>query len=83
MEQNQLLSLLPIGVQGVVTEIYTAGDLRRRFIELGFAPGNTVIPVFSDPTAHIRAYAVSNSVIALRRKDAKEIIVSVKEEINP
>ena len=80
MDVKQTLTALPCGHQAVIAEIRTTGDLRRRLFELGFAPGNTIIPVFSDPTGHIRAYAVSCSVIALRRKDAQEILVMEKEE---
>ena len=67
------------GQQAIVTEIRLWGTLRRRLQELGLINGTKVycelIAVSGDPTA----YRIRGALIALRSKDTKKILVSLKE----
>ena len=55
------------------------GPMRRRLQDLGFVPGAEVRFMYSGFRGGIRAYAVGGSVIALRRRDADQIIVSMEK----
>ncbi len=76
------LALVPIGKDVTVKELRTNGSIRRRLLELGFTVGNTVTPLYSDGKRSITAYKIMNTVIALRREDAMEIITVISPEVS-
>lgn len=77
------LAASPLCQRVYITKLNVTGDLRRRLLDLGFTPGNTVVPLFRSPLGDPTAYAVMGSIIALRREDAETIRVflSRKEDV--
>ncbi len=69
------LAASPLCERVYINQLTVTGDLRRRLLDLGFTPGNTVVPLFRSPLGDPTAYAVMGSIIALRRKDAEGIRV--------
>mgnify|MGYP002519236043 CR=1 FL=1 len=69
------LDKLEPGQAGVILELNTCGDMRRRLMDLGFSAGEHVECVLKSPPGDPRAYLVRGTVTALRGKDAAEITV--------
>ncbi len=51
------------------------GLARRRLLDLGFTPGAKVQATFSDAVGATRAYRIRDTLIALRREQADQILV--------
>ena len=80
METLLPLCNLPIGSSSKIMELYSVGSMRRRLLDLGFAQGSTVRCIHSAPSGDPIAYLVKGAIIALRKEDAKDILV--KTEVN-
>ncbi|MDP4119510.1 MAG: FeoA family protein [Bacillota bacterium] len=70
---------LKIGQKCVVVSLGCSGALRRRIIDMGITPGAVIIlkktAPFGDPIEiNVRGYELS-----IRRSEAKEIFVEIKE----
>ena len=76
MEETRTLDRLAAGRRAVVAELTAPEDQRRRLQELGFVPGGRVEVVQESPWGDPVAYAVCGAVIALRRSDARQILVA-------
>ncbi len=65
-----------------IHSLHLSGELRRRLLDLGFAPGIPVTPLFRSPLGDPTAYGVLGTVIALRKDEAGQIDVtlSAKED---
>ena len=73
------LDKLPLGQDAVITAVGGAGVLRCRLLDMGLIPKTTVrvekIAPMGDPIElRVRGYALS-----LRKEDARNITVEVKE----
>ena len=73
------LDTLPIGQQAVITAVGGEGALRCRLLDMGLTPKTTVrvekIAPLGDPIElRVRGYALS-----LRKEDARNISVEVKD----
>ena len=73
------LDLLPLGQDAVITAVGGAGALRLRLLDMGLMPETTVrvekIAPLGDPIElRVRGYALS-----LRKEDARNIQVEVRE----
>ena len=73
------LDLLPLGQDAVITAVGGAGALRLRLLDMGLIPKTTVrvekIAPLGDPIElWVRGYALS-----LRKEDARNIQVEVRE----
>lgn len=75
MKEEKRLSSLGIGECGRVSELLTDGSMRRRFLDIGIAPGTLVLCVGKSPFGDPSAYLVRGCEIAIRRKDADGIII--------
>ncbi|MBY9081159.1 ferrous iron transport protein A [Paenibacillus sp. HN-1] len=62
--KGSILRISGMSVQGV---------MRRRLLDLGFVPGNTVEVLRRSPLGDPTAYRVSNTTIALRREEGSLI----------
>ncbi len=69
------LDALEIGGQAVITSLDASGDVRRRMLDLGFVPGACVRALHASPWNDPVAYGVRGAVIALRREDARSVLV--------
>ncbi|WII39818.1 FeoA family protein [Paenibacillus thiaminolyticus] len=56
-----------------LSRIEVKGVLRRRLLDLGFVPGNTVEVLQRSPLGDPVAFRVNNTTIALRREESTRI----------
>lgn len=75
MEQNYLLSCLPLGKKAMVDKLLSKGHERRRMLDLGLISGTTVEAVQKSPSGDPTAYSIRGAVIALRGEDAEKITI--------
>lgn len=74
------LSLLSPNQSAIITEISPnyQGEKRQRLLDLGFTKGSEIniqnISPLGDPTS----YLIHNTIIALRKEDAQNIIIEIK-----
>ncbi len=71
------LADLSLTKTAVIRQLNIKGELRRRLLDLGFSPGCLVTPLFCSPLGDPTAYRILDSIIALRREDARQIEVTV------
>ncbi|MBQ6825562.1 MAG: ferrous iron transport protein A [Clostridia bacterium] len=67
---------LKVGENGVVSEILTNGNIRRRFIDIGLIKGSLVKCVGISPFGNPKAYLIRGAVIAIRKNDCADILVT-------
>ena len=73
MKLKRALDSIGIGERREVVCIGMAGEVRRRFFDLGFSVGEGVRCVGSSPLGDPIMLAVGGKVIAVRRRDLTEI----------
>lgn len=73
---RRTLDLLPLGQSACVDTLEFTGSKRGRMLDLGFIPGGTVTAVHESPFGDPVAYQVLDTVIALRKSDARRIIIT-------
>lgn len=56
-----------------ITKIEVTGVMRRRLLDLGFVPGNTIEVLQRSPLGDPIAYRVNNTTIALRKEESSLI----------
>lgn len=76
MEENSL-DKLPLNKNGYIIDLKSKENLRRRMLDLGLVKDTLIKPIFISPSGDPRAYEVRNSVIAIRKEDAKLIKVKI------
>lgn len=69
------LSSLKCGSGAIVSALNTAGAMRRRLMDIGFAPGSPVRALFRSCSGDPVAYLIHDTVIALRSEDAAGILI--------
>ncbi len=74
---TNLLDLM-VGEKGVVFKVDAEIGLKQRLRDIGFINGAEVLVLHRSPSGDPRAYKIKNTVIALRNRDAKHIIISKK-----
>jgi Fe2+ transport system protein FeoA len=78
MEISGTLDRLRPGQQAEITRIDAPAAERTRLMALGFVPGAPVRALLESPWGDPVAYEVCGAVIALRRTDARRILVKGK-----
>ena len=73
---ERTLDQLPQGESARVTALDFTGAKRGRMLDLGFIPGGIVTAVQESPFGDPVAYQVLDTVIALRKSDARRIIIT-------
>jgi Fe2+ transport system protein FeoA len=73
---TKALSELPMGQSAEIVSLDFAGLWRRRMLDLGFTAGNRITAIQTGPFGDPVAYDVLDTVIALRRCDARQIQIS-------
>jgi ferrous iron transport protein A len=71
------LDQLEIGAVATVTRLTGAGANRRRLMDLGILPGTQLLAELKSPLGDPVAYRVREALIALRRKQAREIEITL------
>jgi ferrous iron transport protein A len=69
------LAQLRRGESGVLDRLDLSEDVARRLMELGFLPGQVIVPARSAPGGGPRVYRVDGSEVALRRETAARLIL--------
>ena len=62
---------------GTVVELLSEGAERRRMLDLGILPGTKIEVVMRSPMGDPVAYRIRDSVIALRKEQARQIRISM------
>lgn len=75
MEEALTLDRLPVGRRAVVAAVTAPEAQSLRLLELGFVPGAPVTVLQESPWGDPVAYGVCGGVMALRRSDARYIVV--------
>jgi ferrous iron transport protein A len=71
----QTLADLPTGQRCIIDRLELPEDLARRLMELGFLPGNEVIPGKRAPGGGPRVFRVDGSEVALRDNTAAKLYI--------
>lgn len=69
------LSRLAAGSKAAVSQLLTDGPMRRRLLDLGLVAGTPVECLMTGPGGSLSAYSIRGAVIAIRRRDAENILV--------
>jgi ferrous iron transport protein A len=69
------LADLPIGERCILDRLELPEDLSRRLMELGFLPGNEVVPARRAPGGGPRVFRVDGSEVALRQETAARLYI--------
>ena len=64
------------GQTAVISALNTTGSMRRRLLDIGLIEGTRVECLGKSPLGDLSAYLIRGAVIALRKDDCKNIIVS-------
>ena len=75
MENTHSAVRLRPGASGTIAQLCMAGPLRMRLQELGLIPGQTIRRRYTAPAGSPIAYEVQGMVLALRARDAENILV--------
>ncbi len=70
------LSSLPIGERACVISVVEHAPIARRMRDFGVISGTEITPLHRAPFGDPIAYLIRGAVIAIRREDAKNILVS-------
>jgi ferrous iron transport protein A len=71
----QTLADLPMGQRCILDRLDLPEDIGRRLMELGFLPGNEVIPARRAPGGGPRIFRVDGSEVALRQETAARVYI--------
>lgn len=64
-----------MGECGRVCSLTVDGGMRRRFLDVGIAPGTVIRCIGKSPFGDPSAYFVRGCEIAIRRTDARKVIL--------
>lgn len=74
-EKTDPLADLSPGSVCQIVSLELSGLLRRRILDLGIVPGTLIRCIRRGPSGDPTAYLVRDTLIALRREDATQILV--------
>ena len=72
------LATWEVGESVRVVSLQSTGRMRRRPADLGLIPGATVACLGRSPLGDPTAYLIRGAVIAIRRRDAMEVLVTTE-----
>ena len=70
------LASLPEGESAHVLSLKSSGAMRRRLMDIGLIEGTVVTCLKRAPSGDPAAYLIRGAVIAIRSRDAAEVILS-------
>ncbi|HZJ76402.1 MAG TPA: FeoA family protein [Oscillospiraceae bacterium] len=77
MNKNYLpLFEVNVGSRARVSELLSIGLSRRRMLDLGLIPGTIINVIRKSPLGDPIAYNIRGALIALRKEEATQILVS-------
>ncbi|RDI41030.1 FeoA family protein [Falsibacillus pallidus] len=73
------LKLVPLSEAGtgdlfIIKKLHLEGTMRRRLLDLGFVPENTIKVLQRSPLGDPVAFHVSDTTIALRKEESSKIL---------
>lgn len=71
------LDRMKMGDIAYVKQLHTAGNMRRRLLDMGLVEGTCVECVLKSPGNDPMAYVIRSAVIALRSEDSSQIVVEL------
>lgn len=74
------LSTLAVGESATITENYACGSIRRRLLDIGLVEGTKITCLFKSPCGDPMAYRIRGTVIAIRKRDGKNICVAPRSD---
>lgn len=74
---------LRCGEEGILDRLDLPDDIARRLMELGFLPGNTIVPSRTAPGGGARVYQVDGSEVALRADTTRKLHLRTSLEVTP
>jgi len=83
MLNNNSLASLKEGESARVFRLLSTGTMRRRLQDLGVVEGTRVQCTQKSPSGDPTAYAIRGAIIALRKEDAKNIVIDEVTENTP
>ncbi len=76
MQEEITLDMLPLGVSARVISVNCSNKFINRIFDLGITQNSIIKAMFKSPFGDPVAYMVKNTLIALRKKDCKNILVA-------
>lgn len=77
---NKYLSELNIGEKGKIVSLNEELTMKRRLFDIGLIPGTQIECILKSPFQDPIAYFLRGTLIALRKKNAKNILVEVEND---
>ncbi len=71
------ISTLSVGEGGVIKSVTASEHIKRRLLDIGLIEGTKISCVLKGPSGDPLAYLIRGAVIALRKEDTAQILVSV------
>lgn len=71
------LNNLQLNTPAKIINIHCNNQIKKRFIDLGFIKGSTIIPVLTSPSGNIRAYYIKDTLLALRDAETQNITIEM------
>jgi ferrous iron transport protein A len=69
-----------MGQQATVKRLEVTGDQRRRLMDLGLLPGTVVTVAMKSPLGDPTAYRIREALIALRKDQARLIVIDIEDK---
>lgn len=76
------LDKLPMNKIGTVKMLNSKKNIKRRLLDLGMVNRTNIKPLYKSPLGDPTAYLMRGTVIALRKEDAKDIIIIYEDDNN-
>lgn len=73
------LSDITIETCCTIEELNHETEMKRRLLDLGIMKGAEIKPILAGAFHGMRAYRIKGTTIALRNREASQIIVSIKQ----
>lgn len=70
------LTDLKIDSTAKIDHISCESHIKRRFLDLGIVPGTFITPIFKSIAGDPIAYEVRDTVLAIRKQDARNIFIT-------
>jgi len=80
MKYSDCLAFLKPDEWAVVNKITAVGKMRRRLLDIGLTPGTPVQCVGKSALGDPSAYLIRGAVIAIRQRDARDVLITKKGE---
>ena len=74
------LDELKLNEKAIIKKVECQGNIKRRLLDLGFIKGTEITPILISPSKDPRAFYIRGSTIALRKEDAKNVLVKSANE---